>query len=438
MSDQNEAPKSKLKLSSLSRKEDSGQPENVEKAPTTASVDRAEPAATKPRLAFSPKAKPSAEATPSSSPTAPAPAPSPATPEQPAEIKAEASTPAAPTPVAPAAPTPETETPAPAPRIAIKRKVDATPEAPAAETPAAPTSTPAVAEEKPKLGLKAKIEAAGTSSDAASTQSDATPDAPNPKFGLKTKPTESTPASATPPPLKTQPKTSTEVQKPTPKPATAATKNQPTPPELPTSKDTLNSTGTEAPTSSRSNVVTSVIIILVLFCILAAAAGGIWFVLKDMVEPQVTESSAEVTTPPATEPESSTDGFNLAAPINQAKESIAKVPVMDLEVIEGEKETLPPSEPIIVRPQPAAAPVPVSSEATATAATSYKEAVSNFLANAYIGGVRNGANAKVIIDGRSHTIGSVVDPKTGLTFLGTRDGRLVFRDGNSVVYVKSF
>lgn len=434
MSDQNEAPKSKLKLSSLSRKEDSGQPEKAEEAPITASVDRAEPAAKKPRLAFSPKAKPSAEATPSSSPTAPAPAPIPATPEQPAEITPKESTPAAPIPVAPAAPTPETETPAPARRIAIKRKVDATPEAPAAETPAAPTSTPAVAEEKPKLGLKAKIKAEGASCDAASTQSDATTDAPNPKFGLKPKPTESTPAAATPPPLKPQPKASTEVQKL----ATAATKDQPTPPELTASKDTLDSTGTEAPTSSRSNVVTSVIIILVLFCILAAAAGGIWFVLKDMGEPQVTESSAAVTPPPATEPESNTGGFNLAAPINQAKESIAKVPVMDLEVIEDDKETSPPSEPIIVRPQPASAPVPVSSEATAAAATSYKEAVSSFLANAYIGGVRNGANAKVIIDGRSHTIGSVVDPETGLTFLGTRDGRLVFRDGNSVVYVKSF
>ena len=440
MSDQHEAPKPKLKLSSLSSKADPRQPEIADKAPHTDSENSTKAAAPKPRLAFSPKAKATAEVTPPSSPATPAePAaalpPSPSITEKPAEV--EASTPAAAEPAV-------AEPASAARRIAIKRKVVAETEVPAAAAPPTePTSTPAVVEEKPKLGLKSKnpTEVASTEAatpEAASSQSGANTDAPEAKVGLKTKAQASTPAKDPASPLKAKPQASTEVQEPTPQRASAPQKNQPSPPELPEAEGASDSSDSGAPASSRSNVVTSVIIILVLFCILAAAAGGIWFVLKDMGEPQVTASSAHEAAPTATEAENNTGGFNLAAPINQAKATIAKVPVMDLEVIEAEKEPQQLSEPIIVRPEPASAPVPASTEAEAAALPSYKEAVTYFLSNAYIGGVRNGANAKVIIDGRSHTIGSIVDQKTSLTFLGTREGRLIFRDGNSVIYVKSF
>ena len=43
-----------------------------------------------------------------------------------------------------------------------------------------------------------------------------------------------------------------------------------------------------------------------------------------------------------------------------------------------------------------------------------------------------------MLDGENYNINDTVDAATGLVFIGTRDQRLLFKDRNGIIYVKSF
>lgn len=65
-------------------------------------------------------------------------------------------------------------------------------------------------------------------------------------------------------------------------------------------------------------------------------------------------------------------------------------------------------------------------------------AVTDYLQNADISGVRTGSNARIMLNGESYNINDVVDQGTGLKFIGTRNQQLRFKDRNEIVYLKSF
>jgi hypothetical protein len=250
-------------------------------------------------------------------------------------------------------------------------------------------------------------------------------------MGLKLTPAATAAAApiTRPPPLKQ--KTPTTPADAAPKEPIATKAAAATPPRLQKQKETKSDLN--AP--SKSSVLTSILIVVVLMFILAAATRGIWLLLKDMGQPATTEQAVAS---PASTPASS--GTNLSTPIKKAQATIETAETADeLTTIESLTEDIAVIEPKIIRPAPRSLPVKQDGVAPKAAEPqSYQAAVTHFLSTAYIGGVRNGANAKLIIDGRSYTIGSVVDENTGLTFLGTREGRLVFKDGNEVIYVKTF
>jgi hypothetical protein len=64
--------------------------------------------------------------------------------------------------------------------------------------------------------------------------------------------------------------------------------------------------------------------------------------------------------------------------------------------------------------------------------------VSEFLKNAHIGGVRTGDRPKLLLNGQSYDQGDLIDPGTGLRFIGLRDKKLAFQDAQGIVYIKSF
>jgi hypothetical protein len=170
--------------------------------------------------------------------------------------------------------------------------------------------------------------------------------------------------------------------------------------------------------TSRTNPLISVLIIAALLLILGAAGGGIWYILKS---DQQTASGEHATAPAAAQPQ--TQAQAPSGPITQAKETIAKVPVMDLAEIEGSETVFVPSV-----PEPEAAPL---NEAL-------KDAVSQYLENVYIGAIRTGTRARIMVNGENYNMNDIVDPNTELRFIGIRDQRLVFKDRNGILYVKSF
>jgi hypothetical protein len=218
------------------------------------------------------------------------------------------------------------------------------------------------------------------------------------------------------------------------------------PPELPSHKapaikndtaDKLDETIQPLPTTTRrSNPLISIIIIAVLFLILSAAAAGIWYLLKSDQQSSSEEqptASASVSTPVAN------------GPISKAKKTIKKVPVADFAKIEGAAITNSTSvpEPQVV-PVPQATTVPefelkkIPEPAAVKLNEQLKQAASQYLQNVHIGALRTGPRARVMLNGVNYAVNDVVDSNTGLRFLGTRDQRLVFKDKNGTLYVKSF
>ena len=218
------------------------------------------------------------------------------------------------------------------------------------------------------------------------------------------------------------------------------------PPELPSQKapaikndtaDKLDETIQPLPTTTRrSNPLISIIIIAVLFLILSAAAAGIWYLLKSDQQSSSEEqptASASVSTPVAN------------GPISKAKKTIKKVPVADFAKIEGaaiaDSTSVP--EPQVV-PVPQATTVPefelkkIPEPEAVKLNEQLKQAASQYLQNVHIGALRTGPRARVMLNGVNYAVNDVVDSNTGLRFLGTRDQRLVFKDKNGTLYVKSF
>ena len=166
------------------------------------------------------------------------------------------------------------------------------------------------------------------------------------------------------------------------------------------------------PPTQKNDSVGTILIIAALLFILAAAAGGIWFVL----------GSNDSATPEEVIPLE----VSPSNPIERAKATIATVPDRNIDPVLDLEPTST-----------------IDSEAVPTADTnlakkSSKEAISQYLQNIHIDGIRSGARARIMLNGENYNINDTVDPATGLIFIGTRNKQLLFKDSNGTIYVKSF
>jgi len=178
---------------------------------------------------------------------------------------------------------------------------------------------------------------------------------------------------------------------------------------------------TESP--KKDNHLSSILIVAAILFILAAAAGGIWFLLRSD-EPEQVEGT-EIAAPAAAP----------SNPVERAKASIATVPDRNLDkALETELAPEPSTQ---VLAEPIAAEL-IAVEPSPTIPISLKESVSKYLQNIHIGGIRTGERARIMLDGENYNINDTVEATTGLVFIGIRDQRLLFKDRNGIIYVKSF
>ena len=170
--------------------------------------------------------------------------------------------------------------------------------------------------------------------------------------------------------------------------------------------------------AQKDSPLSSILIVVAMLFILAAAAGGIWFLLRSDGPEQL--ESAEITAPAAAP----------SNPIEPAKASIATVPDRNLDKTLGTESAPEPITQLVAEP--------IVAELSPAIPTSLKESVSKYLQNIHIGGIRTGERARIMLDGANYNINDTVDAATGLVFIGTRDQRLLFKDRNGIIYVKSF
>jgi len=217
------------------------------------------------------------------------------------------------------------------------------------------------------------------------------------------------PVKATPPPVKLTPPPQT--QQPAPRTGGSAS-----------AKINESATATTEPAEKESPLSSILIVVAILF-ILAAAAGGIWFLLRSDEPEQL--KSTEIAAPAAA----------ASNPVERAKASIATVPDRNLDKALGSESAPEPST------QAAAEPIEAELSAVEPSVVipiSLKESVSKYLQNIHIGGIRTGERARIMLDGENYNINDTVDAASGLVFIGTRDQRLLFKDRNGIIYVKSF
>jgi len=217
------------------------------------------------------------------------------------------------------------------------------------------------------------------------------------------------PVKATPPPVKLTPPPQT--QQPAPRTGGSAS-----------AKINESATATTEPAEKESPLSSILIVVAILF-ILAAAAGGIWFLLRSDEPEQL--KSTEIAAPAAA----------ASNPVERAKASIATVPDRNLDKALGSESAPEPST------QAAAEPIEAelsAIEPSVVIPISLKESVSKYLQNIHIGGIRTGERARIMLDGENYNINDTVDAASGLVFIGTRDQRLLFKDRNGIIYVKSF
>ena len=217
------------------------------------------------------------------------------------------------------------------------------------------------------------------------------------------------PVKATPPPVKLTPPPQT--QQPAPRTGGSAS-----------AKINESATATTEPAEKESPLSSILIVVAILF-ILAAAAGGIWFLLRSDEPEQL--KSTEIAAPAAA----------ASNPVERAKASIATVPDRNLDKALGTESAPEPST------QAAAEPIEAELSAVEPSVVipiSLKESVSKYLQNIHIGGIRTGERARIMLDGENYNINDTVDAASGLVFIGTRDQRLLFKDRNGIIYVKSF
>lgn len=239
----------------------------------------------------------------------------------------------------------------------------------------------------------------------------------------------------------------------------------------------------EAATEPHS-ILPSLLVVCLLFLVLGAAGFGLWKIVFSQQSAAESQQGSAMTSNEAGDgdaAEGAEDGEGAEEaspknPIERAKQTIAKVPQVDIDQLTGNPD---PAD--ATTPQVESSAVAVASEtvangdagsgvATTTSSTQAveirteppaktktkesstqvqpmksspeieltKAAVSEFLASLHIGGMRQGARPMVLIDGEAHTVGDVVQAETGLKFGGVRDGKLAFIDENDVIYLKSF
>jgi len=263
-----------------------------------------------------------------------------------------------------------------------------------------------------------------------------------PKVALKTTSTDATPtpAAATPatnsapPPLKEQ---AAPAQN-TPPPLKQNTAPRSASPPLPSAGQVARPAPSPPP---KDDPLGSLLIITGLLFILAAAAGGIWYLFQsDQSEPADDETT-----------EAATEKVTYTNQIERAKATIESVPARSLDEVIDMSE---PPTPEVVTTQATSnansttiADKTLNAEAAATAQAAadaaaarqaLKETVSTYLQSVHIGGVRTGPRARIMLNGENYDINDIVDPTIGLKFIGTRDKKLLFKDPNGVTYVKSF
>lgn len=191
-------------------------------------------------------------------------------------------------------------------------------------------------------------------------------------------------------------------------------------------------------------ILTSIVIIFILLAILGGSGYGLYYILRSPTDTTDAPTAAEEKAEDAgTEEASDTPP---SGPITKAKAAIAK---MQNAATDLEEEKAP--APIEQAPQEveevnepeateSAVPPPVTDAKTSAPPvdSSQTDAVSAILQSAHVGGVRTGDRPKLILNGQSYNKGDLVDPETGLRFIGLRDKKLAFQDAQGVVYIKSF
>jgi hypothetical protein len=247
--------------------------------------------------------------------------------------------------------------------------------------------------------------------DASPLETPSTASKPAPVLKATPPPVEATPppVKATPPPVKLTPPPQT--QQPAPRTSGSAS-----------AKIKESATAATEP-AEKDSPLSSILIVVAILFILVAAAGGIWFLLRSD-EPEQLEST-EIAAPAAA----------LSNPVERAKASIATVPDRNLDKALGSESAPEPST------QAAAEPIEAELSAVEPSVVipiSLKESVSKYLQNIHIGGIRTGERARIMLDGENYNINDTVDAASGLVFIGTRDQRLLFKDRNGIIYVKSF
>jgi hypothetical protein len=338
---------------------------------------------------------------------------------------------------------------------AAKPPVEAQP-TPVAQNDAANKSQP------PKVGLKAAKPPVETQP-TPDAQNDAANKSQPPKVGLK----------AAKPRAEAQPEQDAQSDEDTTRaPQQDSTtpervNQQPSPIDTPKT-EALDSTIQQIPEANqRNNQLISILIIGLLFLILSAAAAGIWYLLKDNAETlNVAQPEAQLkpTAETAQQETAEVETTGHEGPISKTKAVIEQVSVTEFDEIRGatqtDASTIPeprasppiptattidsskaqaitvPATEVIARPKPPSAPA--IDPTTIQVNEQLKQAASQYLQNVHIGALRTGPRARVMLNGVNYAINDEVDSATGLRFLGTREQRLVFKDRNGTVYVKSF
>ena len=195
----------------------------------------------------------------------------------------------------------------------------------------------------------------------------------------------------------------------------------------------------------KHGILISIIILLILLAILGGSAYGLYYLLRSPAEKA--EATTATTKEPVVEPAEKESGGLLSGPIEKARAVIGKKAEVDADLEEAQRPGPAAQAPSASTAETAETAVPADSpekpaapktEARASAIDSSRtDAVSGFLQNAHIGGVRTGDRPKLILNGQSYNQGDLVDADTGLRFIGFRDKKLAFRDAQGVVYIKS-
>ena len=314
----------------------------------------------------------------------------------------------------------------------------------------------------PKVGLKAAKPPAEAQPEQVAQNDTANKSQP-PKVGLKAaKPrTEAQPEQD----AQSDEGTTRPLQQDSPPPERV--NQQPSPIDTPKT-EALDSTIQQIPEANhRNNQLISILIIGLLFLILSAAAAGIWYLLKDNAETlNVAQPEAQLKPTAETAQQETTEVETTGheGPISKAKAVIEQVSVTEFDEIRGATQTdasaipeprasppIPtattidsskaqaitvPAAEVIAPPKLPAAPA--NAPTTIQVNEQLKQAASQYLQNVHIGALRTGPSARVMLNGVNYAINDEVDSATGLRFLGTHEQRLVFKDRNGTVYVKSF